>query len=136
MTNEVTSVFPHDKLMRIKRSLERQGHHIEIGTQDKYLDAVGARASTMPLGAGRCSILFRKNPTRSEVIEELIHVGQERTERFGVMGTGYSGIQREIEAKEYLIRNRKRLGIPNVETRELICLLRQHREELRELEGN
>ena len=132
----ITSVFPHDKLMRIKRYLERQRHHIEIGTQDEYLDAIEARASTIPLGGGRCSILLRSNPTKSDVIEELIHVGQERTGRFGLMGTGYSGLQREIEAKEYLIRNRKRLGIPNTETRQSIRLLRQHREELRELEGN
>lgn len=136
MTNEITSGFPHDKLIQIKRNLERQGHHIEIGTQDEYLDAIGARASTMPLGNGCCSILLRGNPTKSDIIEELIHVGQERTGRFGPMETGHSGLRREIEAKEYLIRNRKRLGIPNTETQQSIRLLRQHREGLRELERN
>jgi hypothetical protein len=88
----------------------------------RYLERRGVIAAYIADGKGNRTFVFRENPTRSEVFEELIHQAQDRRGEIRIEDMAH-----EIAAAEKLIRNRKAYRIPNTETRETIQRLRRLR---------
>ena len=95
---------------KAKIVFEQNGGKMESSVElDKYLDLKGANAITL----NENLIIFRHGspPTASEFYEELIHTYQFKQ---GRVSTGMT-VELEIEAKEKLIINQKKYGIPNHE---------------------
>ncbi len=93
----------------------KNGAVILRGTEDieKHLDSVGAAASSIG-----DVLFFRKEVTVSEVLEETYHYNQYLKNMFGEYSGDMHTVLREIDAKEYLLRNAKKYKIPRNETEE------------------
>jgi hypothetical protein len=109
-------------LARVRAGFARSGGVIDqsAGAQ-AYLRLRGAEGLTL----NATTVLLGRNPSRSAIFEEMIHVGQFRHGRI----TSGSVLKNEIEAAERLIQNRRAWGIPNAETRATIERLRSLRGE-------
>jgi hypothetical protein len=101
--------FDPVKLQRIQASLEKRGVSFLTGEEGERLASqLGAEALYIP-DLGRPGILvFGKNPSRTAVVEELIHFGQHRRAQWGDV-SGYIP-QLEIEAQHKLLRVGQQLG--------------------------
>lgn len=87
---------------RICKSLRSHGVLVWIGDDaDKICDAQDAEAFTL----NGNTVVFRRNPSRSVVFEELIHLWQYANNRCD--GTKVSRIKCEIEAKEKVLKYAK-----------------------------
>ena len=100
------SIFDDKRLRRILANLEKEGVSVRRGQDaELHLRASGAAASYMP-DLGHPGILFlRDEATEPEVIEELIHVGQNRKTGWGPMT-----VEDEIAAQDLLLRIGRRRG--------------------------
>lgn len=93
----------------------KNGAAIVRGTEEaeKHLDLVGADASSIG-----DILFFRKEVTVSEVLEETYHYNQYLKNMFcEYSGNIYTALK-EIDAKEYLLRNAAKYKIPREETEE------------------
>lgn len=102
--------FSNRKLKRIQQAAKKLG----IDTIDdpeqaaKYLDFIGAEAAYLPEENGQGVLVFRKNPSRSQVVEELLHYGQAR--KLGFKALSVLDIAKlEVEAQNRLIDIAQRL---------------------------
>jgi hypothetical protein len=102
--------FDIQKLRLIQRSLEKEGVTFVFGKEaEPILMAENARALYDPgLGGRPGRLYFREKPTRTEVVEELMHLGQHRRSGWA-RWTRKDRIALEIEAQYSLLRTGERL---------------------------
>ena len=93
---------------------------------NNHLDEMGANASSL----GNW-LIFRDDVTISEVLEESYHFNQYINKLYWDKDPELARILQEIEAKEYLIANRKKYRIPRVEDEETREHLKYYQEELK-----
>jgi len=97
---------------------------------EKHLDNLKADAATMG-----DVILLRKNATVSEILEETYHVEQNKAGRNNDKDIRLRNILNEIDAKEYLLKNKAKYNITRAESGETEKQLKQYKKLLREYEG-
>ena len=120
--------MPTKQFRRIEKSFKLKGGLFLMGTEvDKMLDMQEAEASTF----NETTVLFRKNPSRSAVFEELIHTAQYRDGKCD--GSRESRLINEIEAKEKLIKYSQAYKLTDVEITNTKKMLEACREELEKL---
>jgi hypothetical protein len=93
---------------------------------NNHLDEMGANASSL----GNW-LIFRDDVTISEVLEETYHFNQYLDKLYWDKDPELARILQEIEAKKYLIENRKKYRIPRVEDEESRQHLKYYQEELK-----
>jgi hypothetical protein len=83
LTARAAGEIPFDpaKLEKIQANLEKEGAKFTYDAS-KLPPKVGARYVPRPEGGGPGELIFKPNPSRSEVIEELLHLGQNRRDGF------------------------------------------------------
>ena len=105
--------MPEEQRERIFARLRAQG--VSVTISDEYLDnrslAMGSYVAAITYNGD--TIVFREDPTRSEVFEELIHVAQFRSGQNEA--SAKEKALHEIAAAEKLIRNRTAYGIDDIE---------------------
>jgi len=80
-------LYDLDKLARILTAAQKQGATVMQGEEaERLLNAIGAKAAYFPAEGGPGTFIFSSNPTRSEVLEELMHYGQYRQAGFPPAG--------------------------------------------------
>ena len=95
---------------------------------ERYLEIRGAAADTI----GTHDVLFGKNVTISDILEETHHIRQNRRGMNDDKDIPLRRALNEIDAKEYLLRVAKRYKIPREETDTTKLQLAQYKEELEE----
>lgn len=99
-------LFDQTKLNRIVSNLQKEGVEVITGSKAiKILKAEQARAAYDPNthGAGKPGTLyFGNNPTETEVIEELLHLGQHRKTGWAE-ATRHQMLKWEVEAQDILL---------------------------------
>lgn len=84
---------------------------------ERYLDARGLEAAYIG-GIGQPGVLvFRPNPARVAVVEELLHLGQHRRSGWADLLYSRDAARLEKEAQEWLLRIGPRLGWTEAELR-------------------
>ena len=102
--------MPKRQFQRICRALKKHGVTVWTGeAADIICKAQNAEAFTL----NENTVVFRKNPSRSVVFEELIHLWQYASGKCD--GTELSRIKCEIEAKEKVIRCARSYGLTNMD---------------------
>jgi hypothetical protein len=119
-------LFDPAKFARIQASLEKQGVTFITGDEGARLArAVGAEALYWPLEPGKPGVMvFGPNPTRTQVVEELLHFGQHKRLGFGEVGQSRI-VDLEIQAQDRLLQVGPRLGWTEAE----LAQIRQAREQ-------
>lgn len=117
-TANPTSSFDPIKLQRIIENLSGQGVDIRMGQEFRQiLKSLNKEAAYIPrFGNQPGTILLPDNPSRVAVIEELIHLGQDRNSGWKLaqqLEESYI-LEKKIEfsAKEKLLEIGKRLNFP------------------------
>ena len=119
--------MPKHQFRRICRSLRRHGVFVWIGDEaDKICSSRNVEAITF----NDNTVVFRHNPSRSVVFEELIHLHQYSVKRCD--GTRLSRIQCEIEAKEKLLRCAKSYQLTDLDISITKAVLEQDYSDLEE----
>lgn len=93
-----------------------------------HLDSLYANASTVG-----DIMFFRRETTISEVLEEVYHFKQYKAGMFEEYSKPLHTYYKEIDAKEYLIKNTKKYNIPRQETDETIKQLEYYKKRLEQL---
>ncbi len=94
--------MPKKQFQRICRALRRHGVAVWLGAEtDAICRLQGVEAFTL----NRNTVAFSKNPSRSVVFEELIHLSQFSNNKCD--GSRVSRIKCEIEAKEKVLKYSK-----------------------------
>ncbi len=94
--------MPQKQFRRICKSLKTHGVVVWMGDDaDRICDLQGVEAFTL----NENTIVFKKNPSRSVVFEELIHLWQFANNKCD--GSRISRIKCEIEAKEKVLKYAK-----------------------------
>ncbi|HEU0153471.1 MAG TPA: putative Ig domain-containing protein [Arenimonas sp.] len=103
-------IFDPVKLAKIQASLERRGVTFVTGDEGARLaNALGGEALYMPLEPGRPgAMVFGPNPTRTQVIEELLHFGQHQ--RIGFEPLNGRLPMFEVQAQNRLLEVGPKLG--------------------------
>ncbi len=99
---------------KLTKDFRRNGGIIIRGEQaEKHLSKRGAYASYLPsLNAA----VISDEATVSDVLEEMYHAQQDRTNAFGKSITDEVMLKREIDAQKYLLSVSKKYNIPDEET--------------------
>lgn len=97
---------------------------------EQHLDLHKAHASTI-----NDILLFRKDVTISEVLEETYHFKQNQLKMFDEYSSQIKECLCEIDAKEYLLKNAKKFGIPRTEIEETEKQLEYYKSKLKYLRG-
>ena len=91
--------MPRKQFQRICKALKSHGVYVWTGNAaDQICKSQNAEAFTL----NESTVVFRKNPSRSVVFEELIHLWQFSNNKCD--GTKVSRIKCEIEAKEKVLK--------------------------------
>ena len=113
--------MPKKQFHRIKRAFSKQGGKILMDSEaQKILELNQASGLTV----NEKTILFVKKPSRADVFEELIHVGQFR--KGNVRISYLDNLEREIEAKQKLLRFSKAYKLTDREIEDTKQLLDKH----------
>lgn len=114
---------------RLTIQVKKKGAIIIRGTEEveKHLDDMGAAASNVG-----DVILFRKNVTISEVLEETHHFEQNRLGMNDDKGEPLRTILNEIDAKKYIIENADKYHVPRVEVEHIKRQLKSYEKLLSE----
>lgn len=115
---------------KLTREFLRRGGQIIRGEEADRILGDHAYASYI---TGAYTAFIKDEATISEVMEEMFHAEQDRTNRFGLMSNPEVPILREIEAQEYLINSAERYKIPLEETEVTKDNLKYYQELLRKL---
>lgn len=96
----------------VRNRIERNGGVVIRGGEEanRHLDSVGADASSFG-----DVVMFRDNPTVSEVLEEECHFFQQKRGDYGYECAEKMILLREIDAQKYLLSMTKRYNIPKSE---------------------
>lgn len=117
--------MPKKQFQRIEKAFKRHGGMFQYSKEtDAYLDSKNAEAITY----NATTILFKRNPGRASVFEELIHSTQYRTGRND--GSYKSRLLCEIEAQEKLLRCKKVYKLTDIEIKQTEQALQDYKEEL------
>ena len=114
-------VFDPKRFARIMTALEKQGVQFEVGTPmaDATLRRAMAEAGYSVINPGSPGTLFfRSNPTRAQVIQELINLGISRKQKWPDI-TPDVRLQMELTAHEILIKLGEKKGWTEAEMRQL-----------------
>lgn len=96
-----------------KKFLRNGGVIIRGEEAEKHLQKVGAYASYIP----GIEVAFIRDDARvSDVIEEMYHAKQNRSNMFGPLDEPLTLLKREIDAQKYLIKVQYKYKIPIKET--------------------
>lgn len=96
-----------------KKFLRNGGVIIRGEEAEKHLQKVGAYASYIP----GIEVAFIRDDARvSDVIEEMYHAKQNRSNMFGPLDEPLTLLKREIDAQKYLIKVKYKYKIPIKET--------------------
>ena len=115
---------------KLTRSFLRRGGVIIRGEEaERHLEKQGAYAAYF---AGGGFAFIRDEATVSDVLEEMFHAEQDRTNRFGTELTKEVVLRREIEAQEYLLSVAERYKIPLEETEVTRENLKEYQQQLRD----
>ncbi len=99
----------------------------------KHLEKVGANASYM---AGGNIAFISDDATISDVLEEMYHAKQDRTNMFGALSESADVLlKREIDAQKYLLKVAKKYKIPVEETKKTLKNLKIYEELLKKRQG-
>lgn len=101
-----------------------------IPASDAFLKARGVEASAL----NSTTILFRREPSRSAVYEELFHVKQFQEGK--IDGTVRNAYENEIEAQEYLLKNAAELKLTQMEIEQTKDALEWYILKLNDLKGD
>jgi hypothetical protein len=103
-------IFDPVKFAKIQASLEKRGVSFVTGDEGARLaKALGGEALYMPLEPGMPgAMVFGPNPTRTQVIEELLHFGQHQRIGFGSLDGRLATF--EVQAQNRLLEVGPRLG--------------------------
>lgn len=116
---------------KITKSFIRAGGTIIRGDEAKrHLEKVGAFASYIP---GMKVAFIRDDATVSDVLEEMYHAKQDRSNRFSNYPNDEIILRREIETQEYLISVKNKYKIPIEEQRVTEKNLEYYQDELNQL---
>lgn len=103
-------IFDPAKFTRIQAALEKQGVTFVTGDEGANLArSLGGEALYWPLEPGKPGVMvFGPNPTRTQVVEELLHYGQHKALGFGSVSNRV--VELEIQAQNRLLQVGPRLG--------------------------
>ena len=126
LLNDGASTISDKRFNELTIEARKNGATILKGTPEveKHLKDVGATASTIG-----DTLLFRSNPTIGEVLEETHHFMQNLSGLNDDKPEPLRTILNEIDAKEYIISNASKFGVPRLE----IKLAEEEREYYRKL---
>ena len=132
-SRERTNIKPisNESFKRLMIRAEKLGTTYVRGGKwvEEHLDKADAAASS--IGS---ILLFRKQVTKSEVLEEIYHVEQNLRKLNDDKNNDVRSILNEIDAKEYLLRVAKKYKIPRSETEETKKQLEFYKRKLAEIE--
>lgn len=96
----------------LRNRAERRGAVVIRGGEfaNKHLKKVGASASNMG-----DILIFRENPTTSDVLEEFFHLEQHYRGDYSELDGTEMFLRREIDAQKYLLSVSERVNIPKEE---------------------
>lgn len=111
--------------------VRKQGAIVIRGTEEveRHLAENGASASTVG-----DIIMFRSDACVSEVVEETYHFKQNKEGLNNDKGEPLRTILNEIDAREYMLRDARKLGIPRNECEHLSNQLSSYRKQLKQME--
>ena len=112
-------------------AVRKQGAKVIHGTEEveHHLAERGASAATVG-----DILMFRSDACVSEVIEETYHFKQNLAGLNNGMGEPLRTILNEIDAREYMLREAKQLGIPRNECEHLKIQLESYKKQLKLME--
>ena len=92
-----------------KDFIKSGGKILQDEEAQEHLRLVGASATYI---SGAKTILFKPDPTISDVLEEIYHYNQDKKNVFSNCNATEMFLRREIEAQEYLLSQAKKYKIP------------------------
>lgn len=120
-----------EQLEKAKKEIEKAKGSLVFATGGDELELLNKQdASAITLGD---IIIIRENATASEVYEELYHLWQNNNPNLVASTDKLTIIEREIEAAEYLIKNKDELGICEKEHQQNIELLESYKKRLEKI---
>lgn len=105
--HEIIDKATYNKL--IKNFIKGGGIIRQDAEAVKHLEKMGASAAYI---SGANTILFKPNPTISDVLEEIYHFNQDKKNLFSNYDATEMFLRREIDAQEYLLSQAKKYKIP------------------------
>lgn len=125
---------------QVKHNLEKQGFTVQCDQEtDSYLEKRGQEACVISTSDGKPIILFHSKLSASGMYEELIHLTQINKMRTTIAdGKDYliEISEKEIEAKEKLLRNNKAYGITEYEIEIIKESISDYRQRIRRLKND
>ena len=122
--------MPTEQFARIQGAFEKRGGVFRADKEaNDYVVAREKEAITL----NEDTVLFRYNPSRAAVFEELIHTYQYRLGK--IDGSALSRTLCEIEAKEKLLKHSKAYGLTDAEIKTTEQLLELDKQDLINLTG-
>jgi hypothetical protein len=123
-------VFHPVKFARIIAVLEKQKVPLLLDEEgERFSHQMGAEAVYYPTEEGKSGFFaFPPNPTRTQVIEELLHYGQHRKVHFKTLSWPEI-VQFELEAQQKLLAIGARLNWSDIELMQIIRAMRQWQQE-------
>lgn len=117
---EQGEIFPKDKFDKLVKALKKQGVDVEASDDaQRLLEFLDAQAGYVPDEVGKAGyMLFPANPTRTQVVEEILHFGQHKKAGFKQM-SALDIAKMEIEAQEKLLIVGKHLNWSDEELKEI-----------------
>lgn len=129
-------IFPPDKFQKIVVALKKQGVDVEASDDiERFLTIMQAQAGYVPDEVGKAGyMLFPKHPTRTQVIEEIIHFVQHKRAGFMAL-TALEIAKMEVQAQQQLLNLGVLLGWTDNELKEIEQALKIWQNRVKELEN-
>ncbi len=123
------------KFEKIIAALKRQNVPFLLGEEGgRFAQQMGAEAVYYPTEEGQSGFFaFPQNPTRTQVIEELLHYGQHRRVKFKSV-SWEEIVKFELEAQQKLLEIGAKLNWSDVELMQIIRAMRQWQQEYDKLQ--
>ncbi|MFI2813267.1 hypothetical protein [Microbulbifer sp. JSM ZJ756] len=118
-STDAGEIYDPAKFARVQEALEKQGVSFVTGDEGRRMaNALGGEALYMPAEPGMPGIMvFGPNPTRAQVIEEVLHFGQHKKAGFGSIGDQI--VDLEIQAQDQLLKLGARKNWTNAELQQI-----------------
>ncbi|STZ63923.1 phage head morphogenesis protein, SPP1 gp7 family [Moraxella lacunata] len=126
--------YPKEKLAKLIKVFDKQGIPYLIGEEGgRFAKQMGAEAVYFPTEVGMSGFFaFPENPTRTQVIEELLHYGQHKSTNFASL-EWQDIVQFEIQAQKKLLTVGRLLGWTVAELEQIERALAQWQQEWEKL---
>lgn len=128
-------IFNPLKFEKIIAALKRQNVPLLLGEEGgRFAQQMGAEAVYYPTEEGQSGFFaFPQNPTRTQVIEELLHYGQHRRVKFKSV-SWQEIVKFELEAQQKLLEIGAKLNWSDSELMQIIRAMRQWQQEYDKLQ--